>query len=326
MKPLLKINFTDFWQGFLKENNYFYNLLSTQYNVVLDEADPTILFFSCYGDDYLKFKCTRVFYTAENMRVDFSGCDYALSFDFLKRKNHFRLPLYALYIEQKKMMDSLLKPTSREEMVQMWKNKEKFCCMVVSNPAAKKRIHFFKELSKVKPVDSGGKVLNNVGGPVADKLTFIKDFKFVLAFENSKYPGYTTEKILEPLFTNSIPVYWGNPMIGLDFNPKRFLNYDDFASEEKLIEYIVKLDSDVEAAVDILQQPVFSDNKVPVCINDKNVLIFFNKVITSADTKTPVARTFKKYIHISKRTYNSSFQKFENYYRHKIKKINSGDV
>ncbi len=198
MKQLLKINFTDFWHGFVKEDNYFYNLLSGKYQVVIDENNPDILFFSCYGEQYLNYQCTRVYFTAENTRVDFSSCDYAFSFDFVNKENHFRLPLYALYIEQKKMMQQLLAPPSIDEMKKTWQAKKKFCCMVVSNPGSKKRINFYNKLNKVMPVDSGGRVLNNVGGPVTDKLAFIKDYKFVLAFENSSYAGYTTEKILEP--------------------------------------------------------------------------------------------------------------------------------
>ena len=93
---------------------------------------------------------------------------------------------------------------------------------MTSNPYSQKRIGFFKELSKYKKVDSGGKVLNNVGGCVEDKLEFIKDYKFVISFENSAHPGYTTEKIVDPLAMNCIPIYWGNPYVARDFNNKRF--------------------------------------------------------------------------------------------------------
>ena len=78
-------------------------------------------------------------------------------------------------------------------------------------------------MSSKEKVDSGGKFLNNVGGPVTDKLSFIKDYKFVISFENSSYPGYTTEKILEPMLVNSIPVYWGNPLVYNDFNYRTYI-------------------------------------------------------------------------------------------------------
>ena len=72
--------------------------------------------------------------------------------------------------------------------------------------------------------------LNNVGGPVKNKIDFIMDHKFTIAFENSSYPGYTTEKIFEPMLVNSIPLYWGNPLVDRDFNTKSFLNFHDYGN------------------------------------------------------------------------------------------------
>tara|TARA_R110000868_G_scaffold14457_5_gene67381 strand:- start:32258 stop:32704 length:447 start_codon:yes stop_codon:yes gene_type:complete len=145
----IKINFVDFWPGFDKTNNYFYNLLVQNYNVVIDE-NPNFLFFSCYGYNYLKYKCPRIFYTAENLRPDFSACDFAFSFDYNKRKNHFRLPLFSMYVDLLNMKEKLQSVLSREEAQKIWQTKTKFCCMVVSNVSGTKRLDFFKSLSKIK--------------------------------------------------------------------------------------------------------------------------------------------------------------------------------
>src|SRR5207249_8371440 len=45
------------------------------------------------------------------------------------------------------------------------------------------------------------------------KRAFISQYKFTIAFENSSYPGYHTEKILDPMMVDSLPIYWGNPCI-----------------------------------------------------------------------------------------------------------------
>ena len=100
----IKINFVDFWPGFNKTDNYFYNLLAEKYKLSIDE-NPDILFYSCYNYDYLNYTCPRIFYTPENIRPDFSACDFAFSFDYNNRKNHFRLPLYSLYIDHHNMLD-----------------------------------------------------------------------------------------------------------------------------------------------------------------------------------------------------------------------------
>ena len=39
--------------------------------------------------------------------------------------------------------------------------------------------------------------------------------------------GYTTEKVVEPMLVNSIPIYWGNKLIGKDFNKSSMLVVED---------------------------------------------------------------------------------------------------
>lgn len=46
-----------------------------------------------------------------------------------------------------------------------------------------------------------------------DKLSTIRNYKFVLCFENGSYPGYITEKIIDCLVAGVIPVYRGAPDI-----------------------------------------------------------------------------------------------------------------
>ena len=89
-----------------------------------------------------------------------------------------------------------------------------------------------EKLSKYKRVDSGGRHLNNIGGPVDDKLEFQKDYKFSIAFENSAFPGYLTEKLPEAVIAQTLPIYWGDKLVHRDFNTARFLNYPDFGSDD----------------------------------------------------------------------------------------------
>jgi len=299
MKRVIKINFTDFWKGFDKENNYFVKLLSQLYDVRISE-EPDFLFYSCYGYEYLKYKCIRISFISENQRPDFSGCDYALSFDINNDPRHYRLPLYRLYIDLWGQDMNALKNRSAQEIREQWKAKDKFCCMLVSNGNSKKRINFFHKLSGVKRVDSGGRYLNNIGRSVDNKLEFIKDYKFVFAFENSSHPGYVTEKVIEPCFVGSIPIYWGNKEIGKDFNPARFINYHDFKDEQALIRRIIEIDNDDELALEIISQPIFKDNIIPEAIRDENVLKFFRGVIENEHV-VPVAVSGRKSLHFLKR-------------------------
>lgn len=296
----IKINFTDFWPDLDKTNNYFYNLLSEQYTVLIDE-NPDLLFFSCFGTNYLNYKCKRIYYTAENLRSDFTGCDFAFSFDFNAKKNHLRLPLYLLTIEENNAVNDLERIKTTEELVQIWNRKSKFCCMVVSNARAKKRLDFFTKLSQIKIVDSGGKVFNNVGGRVKDKMTFIKEYKFVISFENECHDGYTTEKILQPMLVDSIPIYWGNKKVDKDFNTKRFINYFDFKTEKELIDRLLAIDKDPNLAIAMLQQPVFSAEKKPRDVERQEFFSAIDMVLNSKNK--PRATTYFEKIHFVKRKF-----------------------
>lgn len=290
----LKINFTDFWPNYDKTDNYFYNLLKSDYKLVIDE-NPDLLFYSSFGHDYLKYKCTRIFYTGENIRPDFTACDFAFTFDFLEHKKHFRLPLYSIYIDHHNMLPQLERKKTRAEATKIWKEKTKFCCMVVSNPNCAKRIDFFEQLSTYKPVDSGGGVLNNVGGRVADKAAFIKDYKFVISFENSDQDGYTTEKIMEPILQDSIPIYWGNKLVDRDFNSQRFIDYNQFKSEEDLIKRILEIDQNDDLAIDMIVQPTFSPNKITHEEEHHRILKILCESIENKNK--PIAGQWFRYLH-----------------------------
>ena len=294
---LIKIKFVDFWYGFAPDDNYFFKLLSTFYLIELSD-EPDFIIYSCFGKEYLKYSCLRVFYSAERLSADFTGCDFALTFDYSNDKRHFRFPLYGIYIDQAGSIEQLQKQKTREEALIIWKSKTKFCCLVVSNGAPRERINFFHELSNHKPVDSGGNVLNNVGGPVKDKMDFIKDYRFVIAYENKSYPGYTTEKIVEPFLADSIPIYWGNSLVEKDFNKASFLNRHDFASGSDFINQIFAIDNNEDLAVEMLMQPVFKDNIIPGEIDKQKLLGFFIKVVASLSSGyEPVAKTWRRFPH-----------------------------
>ena len=98
-------------------------------------------------------------------------------------------------------------------------------------------------------VDCGGHYLNNIGGEVpiglncSGKIEHNNNYKFAMAFESDSYPGYVTEKICDIYKSNCIPIYWGHPDIIKDFNPKTFINANDFTNFDELIDYIIKVDT-----------------------------------------------------------------------------------
>lgn len=267
----IRIDFCDFWPGFDKYDNYFVTLLKKEYEVVVCD-DPDFVFFSTVGFDHLKYNCTRIYYTPESFAPDYLHCDFAISFEMEDNHRNIRFPLYNLYGD----MNSLAGPKKPFDEVR--KKHTKFCNMVVSNARATKRIDFFHKLSEYKQVDSGGKYLNNIGGPIEDKLEFISQYKFTFSFENKIYPGYTTEKLIEPMFCGSIPIYWGNPFIAEEFNTKSFVNWDDYGSDEAVIERIIELDQNDDLYEQMYNEPFFPDNKPNLYCDEERLMVFLRGI------------------------------------------------
>ena len=247
----IRIYFTDFWKDLDMNDNFITNRLIKNKIEFEVSTSPDYLFCSSFGNEHLKYKdCVKIYFTGENNVPDFNLFDYALSFHPLSLGDrHLRFPLYLLY----KGYDQLTNKQIDKKTVL----NRKFCNFVYSNVswADPFRDKFFHELSKYKSIDSGGRHLNNIGGPVPDKMTFIKDYKFTIAFENSSLLGYTTEKIMEPMVVNSIPIYWGNPDVGKDFNEKSFVHIKDKATMNLAIEEIIRLDSDDDYYLEKLLEP-----------------------------------------------------------------------
>jgi hypothetical protein len=279
----IKVKFGYFWPDFDPADNYFTRVLSRKYNVVLSD-DPDLFFFThAYNGrrDYLRFRCHRVFLGWENARADWNCTDYVLDSDYYANNpRHKRWPIWAAWNLQK-----LIQPKD----LNLFRNKPKFACMVVSNAKAKERIAFYHELSKYKQVDSGGRFLNNVGGHVANKMEFIKDYKFVISFENSSHPGYTTEKLIEPMLMNSIPIYWGNSEVGRDFNQGSFIHINKYSSYQEAIERIIDLDQNEEKYIQLAAEPWFKNHAIPKEFSTESLEAFFDFILDDMRVKPPVA-------------------------------------
>jgi hypothetical protein len=272
----IKIDFSDFWPGFNKTDNYFFNLLKEDYEIEISST-PDFLFFSIFGNTHQNYKCKKIFYTGENIAPPIGYCDYSFSFDYIEDDRNYRLPHYLLYdgyyeLETPKVID--------ESMLN-----RKFCNFVASNGNCKERNDFVLKLSKYKKVDCGGRWMNNIGYIVDNKRKFQSEYKFSISFENNayrpQYPGYTTEKIMEPMTVNSIPIYWGNPKIELEFNTKSFINFYDFKSDDDMIEYIIELDKNDKKYIEVLNNQWFPNGEVPFSNKKENIKKFIKKIFTN---------------------------------------------
>ncbi len=291
-RPIIKLDFADFWSSFDKQDNFFVKLLSSHYRVEIT-PEPDFLIYGVFGTTHMGYRCTRIQYISENVRPDFFECDYAFSFDHLEdNARHFRLPLYALYADLQGGIESLLMENAAASRRAY--PKTRFCNIVISNANARVRIEFFNKLSAQKHVDSGGRYLNNIGGPVKDKLEFISHYKFTLAFENAPHPGYTTEKILHSMLMGSIPIYWGNPLIGRDFNTSSFVNCHDFASFGDAVERVMQIDTDDQLYRQYLSEPYFQGDCINPYVDAERILGQFDRIFSTRIRRVATTLEFNK--------------------------------
>ena len=261
--------------------DFFIYLLRQKYDVKIlrkESEEPDILFFSCWGGmNNIKWtNCLRIYFTAERDYPDFNLCDYAIGLvneGDSARFLHF--PFYTFYNDLLQKYENLSPITDFSKYLH-----RDFCsCVITDHYRNPFFFDFFKKLNEYKPIACGGKWNNNVGGRVADKLNFIKNYKFNIAFENMKVDGYVTEKILEPLVARTIPIYWGSDSVKNEFGEGAYINISDFSSIKEAVNYIIELDQDEQLYKDILSK----NAKLPLTYEEwcDKVLNFLVKAIES---------------------------------------------
>lgn len=277
-KKIIKLYFIDFYPNFVLQNNYFYDLISREYEIILDQVNPDFIIYSSFGFDHLKYNCTKIYYTGENDCPNFNICDYALSFmhiDFGDR--HFRLPNFVTYFQHKALFQS--SETSTE-----LSSKSRFCNFIVSSSNGDPiREHFFNALATYKKVDSPGKFLNNNeelsnnSDWAYSKLDFMKKYKFSIVFENSSISGYTTEKLMHAFLAKTIPIYWGNPDVYKDFNTNSFINFHDYNSIDSVVKKVIEIDNNDDLYFRMIHANKFNNN-LPDYFDDNKIINFFKKI------------------------------------------------
>lgn len=260
---------------------------------------PDFLFYSVYGKRALDpryDRCAKIFSCQENFRAPWPECDYALTGDYSDFPKHLRYPVYATELFAFRNTPPLRYPcpslvkNPKTDWKKVLEYKTSFCNFVYSNKCWRDprtagecglelRVKFFGLLSKYKRVDAAGRVCNNTGHQVQDKLPYVERFKFTIAFENASYPGYVTEKLVDPMFALSVPIYWGSPEVADDFNPASMV----VATGRRLgdvVDEVAALDQDDEAYLAKLKTPWFHGNVPNKYCQDSYLADFLDKVFT----------------------------------------------
>ena len=245
-------------------------ILGNNYKVIFNRDNPDYLIYDVFGYEHLNKKYNKAIKIAlysENIIPDFNNADYALSQSYINYLDrYFKYPsyIYRLTEHNIKNLDEI-----RLKIIKFPKRK-KFCAAVISNDNSSFRLNFIKKLNEYKIVDMGGRVLNNIGKQVEDKIKFLSSYKFSISMENSNGDGYISEKIIDSFMAGTIPIYYGNYMIDEYINPKSLILINNEKDMNEKIEYIKKIDSDDRLYKKLLKEKVFNDiNIVEKIENEK---------------------------------------------------------
>lgn len=179
-----------------------------------------------------------LFHTAENLRHDHVQADFAISYDLnLTSENHFRLPYWMEVIDWSHegiigngnpRYGELLKLERLQAPLGSHFIKRAQKAVLITSHLREPRASCYAALQKVMQVDGMGPYFDKT---IKDhhKSNFLKknilaNYAYNLCPENSKSPGYVTEKIPEAFAAGCLPIAYVDESVAMDFNPKAMIN------------------------------------------------------------------------------------------------------
>jgi hypothetical protein len=310
----MTIYFNSFWPDFFDDPKYskiFIDLFSNVFNskITIGTKDNSdILIESIFGDSIINYrKWTYSFFflgePKKNEPSDLYTRPYtALLMNSRSYNNIIHFPFFVYYLTYASLdfrtndvnvnnikVNNVNVNNVNNVNLNNLNQKEipkKFCCTFITNPNGTIRNSFIEKLEISKKIDHYGKYKNNQGKQFSgnwhseELVNKMKEYKFVIAFENSEDDAYITEKIINPLRANIIPVYWGNRRINDYFNTDRLLHLNDINKMDELIAQMIDIDKNNEKYLDIINQPIHDILNVEINItticNDIQRLLFNN--------------------------------------------------
>ena len=286
----MKLFVHGFWSGFIDKTNpvhiaFFINLFEKVFDTNIELGcleDSEILLESIFNNETFLYskKWAYTFLFSGESRLNNFYKDYTCVLYGQKNHNNIiNLPLFIPNIYCCNLMNKLTESTI------ITKVPNKNICAVISNPSGNERNLFLNYLEKKIKIDYGGSYKNNINrfedtyiSP--NFINRVSEYKFIVSMENSREETYITEKILQGFLAGSIPVYWGSSRICDYFNKERFLQLNEINETFIIINKIEEIINDETKFLEIVNKPIFNNNKLERDINEiakdiKNLI--FNK-------------------------------------------------
>jgi hypothetical protein len=271
----LRVAFANFWPNFVPSadetflafvfEQAFGNLEYTD-----DPASAEVVVSSVFGARPVPAH-KSIQYVGENVRPNLGSHKFSLSFDYDSYGGrNFRVPLWwwrldwpefgerrrrrakatntPIHHDDLVPVDALMRPRTVGAIYE-----RKFCTLVASNPEPL-RINLLLALRSVGEVTGYGRLF----GPAFDgsKFDVLPKIRFCLCPENGVYPGYHTEKLIDAWYGGCLPLYSGDRMVHRDFNPKAFVNYQNYLDTSQFLSIVRHLETTPCAFAQVYEQPL----------------------------------------------------------------------
>lgn len=190
----------------------------------------------------------KVFYCTENVSLDSYKVDYYISHNYTLKINddkYLRFPKWKedidwsheeifrdLNIGNAKRFGSWhkIEALTAPQGDEFLKKKREVC--IFASHLTEPRKSFYERFLKEFKVDGFGPYFNrqikNHNLSSIFKEDIMKNYSFNLCPENSMFPGWYTEKILDAFMGKCLPIGWADSNIKFDFNENAFVNLNDY--------------------------------------------------------------------------------------------------
>jgi hypothetical protein len=296
----ISVFFNNFWPGFVEKTDimdctFFVELLRKTYDAPIHVSNnpdnATVLVESIFGNysyvNYKKWSATILF-TGESdyFKVqNIAEYDCVLGFEDT-HDNFVKCPLFIIFLLTNPSILKELENVDRPIPSEIPPN---HASIIVSNGYhGKERLEFFNTAKKEMPVFSGGKYENNVGFVVpgsynsSEMVDFYRRGKFAITMENNDKPYYITEKLVNGIRADVIPVYWGTSYVSEFFNPRRFLHLKGDTTKNDINDMIERMKNMTDQDyLDIIREPVLVKPVNDLC---DEIVASVKKILTSSSS------------------------------------------
>lgn len=223
----LYFHFSHFWPNFKARETYFWRLIKKLCHntgllcsITYDPEEADIVISSCFN--MVKQTCgqasasTRILYLGENVRPSYSMYDYSVSSDlytYLGRNVYYPNWIEYLAAESRNISHDVnpklalwtLWHKYNEDSLS-WSDRSDRAIFIGNNYTPLRSSVIYELESSGLSVD----VYGSQTRPAHSKIELYGSSKIVLALENSHFPGYSTEKIIDTLLSGAVVLHWGH--------------------------------------------------------------------------------------------------------------------